>query len=206
VTGSKNQICGKRNAFTAIANRLTPTLPQRASSQCSKSDQRSSGFMDHVTKERRSRLMALVGSGNTPPEIAVRRIAHRLGFRFVLHDRRLPGKPDIVFPKYRTVIFVHGCFWHSHSCRWGKLPKSNLDFWQQKRDANKRRDRAVAAILRRRGWSVLTIWGCQVRDAEGIAAYIVASLSENKRGNLVNKLSRQRPPSKHDLRRRIART
>lgn len=109
--------------------------------------------------------MALVKSKNTEPELTVRRLLHRLGYRYRLHVRSLPGCPDIVFPSRRSVILVHGCFWHRHNCEMGnRMPKSRLSFWIPKLQGNKERDRRKRRALRRAGWSVLVIWECQLRD------------------------------------------
>jgi DNA mismatch endonuclease (patch repair protein) len=124
--------------------------------------------MDTLSKAERSALMARVKSRNSLPELKVRSMAHRLGYRFRLHRRDLPGTPDIVFPKWKTVIFVHGCFWHRHSgCRLASNPKSNVPFWANKFSQNVERDRRIAKALRRQGWRVKVVWECQTRrDAE----------------------------------------
>src|SRR4051812_37463047 len=124
--------------------------------------------MDRLAGERRSRLMAAVRGANTTPEMVVRRLVHRMGFRYRLHDARLPGKPDLVFPRLQAVILVHGCFWHGHTCRWGRAPKSNQSFWNEKRATNRKRDKRVITGLRTKGWRVLVVWGCQVRDSEAL--------------------------------------
>lgn len=117
--------------------------------------------------------MAAIRGRDTKPELIVRRISHRLGFRFRLHDPNLPGRPDLVFPRLRRIIEVHGCFWHVHSCRFGKVqPATNSRFWSEKREATKSRDRAVRKKLRAQGWGVMTVWECQTRDAERLAARI----------------------------------
>lgn len=113
--------------------------------------------------------MARVGSENTLPELIVRQYLHAAGFRYRLHDKQLPGKPDVVFPKYRTVIFIHGCFWHSHgsTClRGGQQPKANADFWQAKFAYNRERDHNNQAALRTQGWRVLVVWECSLRKSE----------------------------------------
>ena len=117
--------------------------------------------------------MAQIRSRNTKPEIAVRRILHFLGYRFRLHRRDLPGKPDIVLPKYKTVIFVHGCFWHRHkNCRYSYNPKSRVKFWQDKFAANIERDKQSAADLKMLGWQQLVIWECETKDPENIRSII----------------------------------
>ena len=110
--------------------------------------------------------MSRVGSYDTGPEIVVRKILHSLGYRFRLHRRDLPGVPDITLPKYRTIIFVHGCFWHGHRCRKGKRPSSNIAFWNKKLDKNNRRDREAKKTLQLGGWIVMTIWECQLKKPE----------------------------------------
>lgn len=121
--------------------------------------------MDRLDTDRRSALMARVRSKDTKPEIAVRRALHALGFRFRLHVKDLPGSPDLVFPARGKVIFVHGCFWHGHSCRNGRAqPKSNVAFWRAKLQMNIARDAKVKRKLRAAGWSVATVWECAIRN------------------------------------------
>ena len=115
-----------------------------------------------VTTPARSALMSRIRSVNTKPEMLVRRALHNLGYRFRLHVRNLPGCPDIVLPKYRTIIEVKGCFWHGHSCRGGQLPASNVEYWTPKLLRNRERDRANERKLRRLGWSVHCLWECKL--------------------------------------------
>ena len=115
-----------------------------------------------VTPAARSANMSHIRSKDTKPEMLVRRALHRLGFRFRLHVRDLPGRPDIVLPKYATIIQVKGCFWHGHSCREGRIPNSNRDYWEPKLLRNKARDVSNERKLRRLGWSVRTLWECQL--------------------------------------------
>lgn len=125
------------------------------------------------TPEVRSRIMRAVKSGDTAPELLVRSLAHRMGYRFRLHRKDLPGKPDIVFPGMRKAIFVHGCFWHGHDCaRGARMPKSNRDYWTKKIARNKERDRAVRAALRRSGWTSLVVWECDLKDEKGLKAEV----------------------------------
>jgi DNA mismatch endonuclease (patch repair protein) len=120
---------------------------------------------DVLTAEQRSRCMSQIRGKDTKPEIAVRSIVHTLGFRFRLHRKDLPGVPDLAFPSRHKVIFVNGCFWHMHSCRYGcVVPETNASFWAAKRAANVRRDTRNRTALRRLGWRVLTIWECQTKD------------------------------------------
>jgi DNA mismatch endonuclease, patch repair protein len=121
---------------------------------------------DVHTREQRSRNMAAIRSTNTKPEMRVRSALHAMGFRFRLHRIDLPGRPDIVLPKYRTVIFVHGCFWHCHRCKYGSVtPVTRAEFWAAKRGGNVARDRANRAKLRKDGWRVVVLWECEVRTA-----------------------------------------
>jgi len=109
--------------------------------------------------------MRAVGSKNSAPERLVRSMLHRLGYRFRLHRRDLPGTPDIVFPARRRAIFIHGCFWHGHTCPRGKLPSSNVAFWSRKITGNRVRDKRSEKQLRKDGWKVLTLWVCKIKDS-----------------------------------------
>lgn len=120
--------------------------------------------MDVVSPEVRSRMMRSIRGKDTLPELVVRSCAHKLGLRFRLHDRKLPGRPDLVLRRHRTVIFVHGCFWHRHACRWAYTPKTRLEFWLAKFSANQKRDALNRADLERAGWRVLVVWECETRD------------------------------------------
>jgi DNA mismatch endonuclease, patch repair protein len=125
---------------------------------------------DKISKARRSANMRAVRSRNTRPEIQVRRVAHCLGYRFRLHRRDLPGKPDIAFPGRQKAIFVHGCFWHQHSgCRRATVPKSNRTFWRSKFARNAERDAEQLAAIRKRGWRALVIWECETKDSLKLA-------------------------------------
>lgn len=122
---------------------------------------------DSLTPEARSALMSRIGPRDSKPEVAVRRLLHRLGYRFRLHRRDLPGTPDIVFPSRRKVIFVHGCFWHRHpGCRAASTPKARADFWARKFDDNVARDARKIAALDVSGWSVLVVWSCETKMPE----------------------------------------
>lgn len=118
---------------------------------------------DTVTPDVRSRMMSAIRSKNTGPELALRCGLHALGFRFRINDRTLPGSPDIVFPKYRAVIFAHGCFWHGHDCALFRLPATRTDFWRSKIDGNRVRDAANEQKLIEQGWRALTVWECGLR-------------------------------------------
>jgi DNA mismatch endonuclease (patch repair protein) len=123
---------------------------------------------DVFTSEKRSSVMRAIMAKNTKPEMVLRQALHRHGFRFRLHDSTLAGKPDIVLPKYRTLIQVRGCFWHGHTCIDGHIPKSRVEYWLQKIRTNKVRDRRTDSENRRLGWSVLVVWECRL---SGKAAY-----------------------------------
>jgi len=117
------------------------------------------------TAEQRSRIMRAVKGADTTPELAVRRLAHGMGFRFRLHRKDLPGKPDLTFPRLRKVIFVHGCFWHGHDCaRGARVPVQNRDYWTRKVARNAERDRNAQSALQRLGWKSLVVWECEIRD------------------------------------------
>ncbi len=122
-------------------------------------------MIDVLTREQRSRNMSNIRSKNTRPEMLLRSFLHRLGYRYRLHGRNLPGKPDLVFPKLNKTIFVNGCYWHMHKCKYGKvIPETNRDFWQKKRLSNKERDRRNISQLRKMGWGVMVVWECQLKD------------------------------------------
>ena len=116
--------------------------------------------MDVFDEKTRSRIMARIKSKNTKPEIAIRSALHRAGFRFRLHAKELPGRPDIVLPKYRTIILHNGCFWHGHKCKLGRLPTSNRKFWREKIRRNRKRDAENERKLEAMGWKVVRIWTC----------------------------------------------
>lgn len=119
--------------------------------------------MDTLSQDQRSRNMKSVKARDTWPEVKLRRILHALGLRFRLHAAKLPGKPDMVFPKYRTAVFVHGCFWHGHNCKLFQWPKTRRDFWTHKIRGNKKRDEHVLALLIQMGWRVLIVWECALK-------------------------------------------
>lgn len=135
--------------------------------------------MDTRTPEQRRRIMQAVKSANTKPEILVRRLLHRLGYRFRLHRNDLPGRPDIVLPKFRKAIFVHGCFWHAHGCAKGQPPKSRQDYWLPKLEANINRDRQKVAELEKLGWKVLVFWQCETKDRNSLALRLQAFVDES---------------------------
>ena len=131
-------------------------------------------MVDIVDKETRSRMMSGIRGKNTKPEIIVRKALHAAGYRFRLHCKDLPGKPDIVLPKYRTVIFVHGCFWHGHMCKKFKWPKTRQKFWREKIEGNIERDKKAIAELEKLGWRVKVIWECDLSsfDAQTLKSLI----------------------------------
>lgn len=137
--------------------------------------------MDRLSPERRSWLMSKVSSKNTKPELTVRSLLHQMGYRFRIHTSALLGKPDIVFHKRKKIIFVHGCFWHGHDgCKYGKLPQSRIEFWQEKINRNRIRDIEVTRTLTTNGWQILIIWQCEIRDEELLIKNLVAFLGSPK--------------------------
>lgn len=135
---------------------------------------------DTRTLEQRRRIMQAVGIKNTGPEIVIRKLLHAYMYRFRLHRKDLPGKPDIVFPKRRKIIMVHGCYWHGHGCDKGKLPKSRLAYWGPKIEANRKRDGTKELALRNLGWEVLTVWQCETRDHVQLANLLTSFLGPSK--------------------------
>ena len=135
--------------------------------------------MDIVDSARRSEMMSRIKARHTEPEIAVRRIAHGLGLRFRLHRKDLPGCPDLVFPRFRAAVFVHGCFWHRHAgCRYAYTPKTRVAFWTEKFSRNVARDRRAAEALRTRGWRVLVIWECEAGSGPTVEGLLLDFLRQ----------------------------
>ena len=133
---------------------------------------------------QRSRNMAAIKGKDTKPEMIVRRLVHGLGFRYSLHKKDLPGRPDLVFSSRRKVILVHGCYWHMHDCRWGRVvPATRTEFWQTKRSVNVRRDHTNHEALESLQWKVLVVWECETRDLDALSTRLVAFLNgrRNKR-------------------------
>ena len=121
----------------------------------------------HKVSEQRSRNMSAIKSKNTKPEIKVRKVLHSMGYRFRLHSKDLPGSPDIVLPKYKTVIFVHGCFWHRHeNCKYASTPKTRKEFWNKKFTENKKRDSEIQEKIKNIGWQSVVIWECEIKNKE----------------------------------------
>ena len=137
--------------------------------------------LDVHTPIQRRRNMAAIKGKDTKPEMVVRRLVFRLGYRYRLHGKSLPGRPDLVFRSRRKVIFVHGCFWHMHSCRYGQVkPKTNATFWEEKRKASVERDRRQLKALIDDGWEVLVVWECQTRDANALEAVVTEFLGSDQ--------------------------
>ena len=145
---------------------------------------------DDRTPQQRSANMRAVGRKNTAPELLVRSILHRLGYRFRLHRKDLPGNPDVVFPARKAVLFVHGCFWHGHTCRRGGIPSTNVNFWANKIQGNRERDRRVQKTLRRNGWRVLTVWECELKNSRKLETRLIRFLKQPGNGTSVP----QNPP------------
>jgi DNA mismatch endonuclease (patch repair protein) len=137
--------------------------------------------MDKLSAERRSANMARIRSKDTKPEVLLRRLLHAEGYRFRLHRKDLPGKPDLVFPSRKKAIFVHGCFWHQHpGCREGRVPGSRREYWEPKLARNQQRDTAALIALKALGWDVLTVWECELNQiAAGITGKIFAFLDKS---------------------------
>jgi DNA mismatch endonuclease (patch repair protein) len=140
---------------------------------------------DVFSKTKRSEIMRAVKDRDTAPEIRIRKALFAKGFRYRLHDRRLPGRPDLVFPKHRAVLFVHGCFWHGHDCARGRRkPKTNEDYWRNKIARNVARDKASIAALRRMGWRAKISWECDLQqvseEARKITGWLLLSTSEGR--------------------------
>jgi DNA mismatch endonuclease (patch repair protein) len=132
---------------------------------------------DPIVSAERRRNMQAVRSGDTKPEIAVRKLLHRLGYRFRLRRSDLPGKPDIVLPRHRLAVFVHGCFWHRHDCKRATLPKTRTEFWEGKLSANAARDARVMDALHELGWLTVVVWECEIGDHQLISHRITAALA-----------------------------
>ena len=137
-------------------------------------------MIDRVSEETRSYIMSSVGSKDTGPELVVRRLLHRLDYRYRLHKGGLPGSPDVVFQKRKKAIFVHGCFWHGHRCKYGKLPKSKIEYWGRKIELNRERDVRNTQQLMQLGWEVLVLWQCQLKDTCAVTKQLVQFLGPTK--------------------------
>jgi DNA mismatch endonuclease (patch repair protein) len=138
--------------------------------------------MDRITPEHRSWNMSRIRGRDTLPEKRVRSLLHRLGFRFSLRRKGLPGKPDIVLPARRAVVFVHGCFWHQHAgCRNATMPSTRRSFWETKLNGNVARDGRIGEELRSQGWTVMTVWECELSDEDRVARWLTRALSKRER-------------------------
>jgi DNA mismatch endonuclease, patch repair protein len=135
---------------------------------------------DPLSARSRSRLMGRVRNRDTQPELQLRSLLHRAGFRFRLHVSDLPGTPDLVLPRFRTAVFVHGCFWHGHDCSRGARPATNVEFWNAKLDRNLGRDRAAREALQQGGWAVLTVWECELRTPGVLLSRIRNALDDRE--------------------------
>ena len=128
----------------------------------------------HKVSEQRSRNMSAIKSKNTKPEIKVRKLLHSMGYRFRLHSKDLPGSPDFVLPKYKTVIFVHGCFWHRHeNCKYASTPKTRKEFWNKKFTENKKRDSEIQEKIKILDWRSVVIWECETKNIENLRDKII---------------------------------
>lgn len=144
--------------------------------------------MDTISAEQRSRVMALIRGKNTKPEMAVRKVLHAMGYRYRLHDRSLPGCPDLVFRSRRKIIMVNGCFWHRHKCPYFRMPKSRVEFWAAKLERNSRRDAKNRRALVKAGWSVLVVWECELKRPGVLAKRLVRFLGSGGDQPAGNKL------------------
>jgi DNA mismatch endonuclease, patch repair protein len=135
---------------------------------------------DHISPSHRSWNMSRIRSKNTKPERVVRSMLFSLGFRFRINRKDLPGRPDIVLPRYKSAIFIHGCFWHRHNCKDATMPKSNTDFWEKKFAANVERDSRVKRELKDLGWKVITVWSCELKDMELLKQRLVFELKNKE--------------------------
>lgn len=135
-------------------------------------------MVDVVDRQTRSRMMSGIRGANTKPEIMIRKSLHSRGFRYRLHSKGLPGKPDIILPKYRVAIFVHGCFWHCHDCHLFKWPSTREQFWRNKLTQNAARDRKNTEALMGCGWRVLVIWECSIKNTDSATQEKVIDLAE----------------------------
>jgi DNA mismatch endonuclease, patch repair protein len=135
-------------------------------------------MVDTLTPSRRSWLMSQVRQKDTKPEMVVRRLIHSMGFRYRLHGKELPGRPDLVFSKSKRVIFVHGCYWHRHDCKKASMPSSNVEYWKKKFAENVARDNKVLSELASLGWASMVVWECETRDADALALSLSAFLQD----------------------------
>lgn len=166
----------------------------------------SSAVADTLTKSERSAVMRRIRSKNTGPEMIVRSCVHRLGYRFRLHDRRLPGSPDIVLRRLRMVVFVHGCFWHRHQgCQNCSTPRTRVKFWTAKFKANRARDARARVALASEGWRIITVWECETDDLPRLAAKLGRALSKatQQAGQSTNESSGRRATRRRSMPERL---
>lgn len=154
----------RQRVLPSITTTSHTSTPLRASARLR--TRRHCIMVDKLAPEARSKLMGRVKGKDTKPEMIVRQTAHALGYRFRLHHKGLPGHPDLVFPRLRKVIFVHGCFWHRHGCPRGAMPKTNVAFWKTKLGRNVERDTATVTALEKAGWSTLVVWECETKNRD----------------------------------------
>lgn len=147
---------------------------------------------DIFSKNKRSKIMSKISSKNTKPEIVLRKALFEKGYRYRINYKKLPGSPDIVLPKYKTVIFVHGCFWHAHSnCKEAHLPKTNIEFWRNKINSNIKRDKKTTQLLISLGWNIIIVWECEIKkkNMDSLINKIINSISqEQSKSDLIIKL------------------
>lgn len=138
--------------------------------------------MDVFSREKRSQIMSRVSGKNTKPEVFVRSLLHNLGYRFRIHRKDLPGNPDITLPKHNKVIFVHGCFWHGHKdCKRATLPNTNREFWEHKIRSNTQRDNKNISSLTEKGWDVMVLWSCQIKNKEDLIPKLIEFIEDKNR-------------------------
>lgn len=145
--------------------------------------------MDTISPAKRSALMSRIRSKDTKPEMAVRSMLHALGYRFRLHRKDLPGRPDIVLPRHRKIVLVQGCFWHGHNCRLASHPKSNAGYWSAKISGNRARDARNRATLEMQGWKILELWECEIHKPEQLYAALCAFMTEGTLREAANSCS-----------------
>lgn len=145
--------------------------------------------MDVFSKGKRSQIMSRISGKDTKPEIVVRSLLHRMGYRFRLHKQSMPGRPDIILPKHKKVIFVHGCFWHGHKdCPRSKKPSTNVEFWNKKIDGNIERDKKNIKSLENLGWETLILWTCEIKNQDVLKHKLISFMDTRKLNRAENEL------------------
>jgi DNA mismatch endonuclease (patch repair protein) len=132
--------------------------------------------MDIMSRQQRSERMSLIRSKNTTPELIVRSLLHRLGYRFRVHKRELPGNPDVVLPSRRCAVFIDGCFWHGHKCSIGHIPQSNSEYWNEKITRTKLRDLRIRRLLKKEGWRIFVVWECEIKNTKTLTKRLTCFL------------------------------